>query len=81
VAGWVVGVGDGADGLGDRVAGAAVGLATADGEVWGAANVMLGLAGPAGMAQPATSETISAMGKLRTSNRCRGRAGSQRRVR
>jgi hypothetical protein len=76
-----LGEGLGADeGLGDGVVGEVVGLVVLGAEVAGAAEVVLVLASPAGMAQPPTSETISAMTKLRTSNRCRGPAISQRRA-
>jgi hypothetical protein len=79
-----VGVGacavDDGDALADRAAGGAVGLAVVGADVAGAADVVLGLAKPTGMAQP-TSETIKAMTKLRISNRCRRRANSQRRSR
>jgi hypothetical protein len=79
-AGLGEGVSDGVDGLIGGAVGEAVGLTVVGAEVAGAADVVLGLASPAGMAQPATSETISAMTKLRTSNRCRGPAISQRRA-
>jgi hypothetical protein len=72
---------DAGDGLADKAAGGAVGLAVVGANVAGAAEVVLGLANPAGIAQPATMEMISATAKLRTSNRCRRPANSQRRSR
>ena len=81
VAGLVTDVGDGADGPGDASDGVAVGLRSVGAELPGEAEVALGVARPAGMAQPATSETIRAMAKVRTSNRCRRQANSQRRAR
>jgi hypothetical protein len=68
------------DGLGDGVAGEVIGLVSLGAVVAGAAEIVVGLASPAGMAQPATSEAISAMANVRTPNRCRGRVNSQRRA-
>jgi hypothetical protein len=75
------GVVHGGDALADRAEGEAVAVGAVGAVLPGAATLGLGAARPAGMAQPATSEAISAMAKLRTSNRCRGRANSQRRER
>jgi hypothetical protein len=68
------------DGLGDGVVGEVVGLTLLGAAVAGAAALVIGLASAAGMAQPATSEAISAMANVRTPNRCRGPAISQRRA-
>jgi hypothetical protein len=77
----VVGIGDDADGLGDGAAGEANRLVAVGADVAGAAEVVLRLANPTGMAQPATRETTSAMAKVRTSNRCRPPPNSQRHAR